>query len=399
MWNANLYGTIPYNPAKNDYTGLVQTMSNYDYYTPVSLTKVLLSILPEKRFNSVIDICCGSGNMLMAAYEKYPTTKIVGVDITHTPTNADLKNAEFHLLDGRDYAIQCSKAGKTFDLILSNPPFGYVRDEDKKFNKPNWEDKTYSGLRGNRYEYEMLLANLLMAHEGSYILLVLPSTFVIGRTAQKARCEISIDYSVCSVIELPGNTFGSTQINTFAIILKKEKNRKNPTKLFTVIHDNTWAIKKAGEMPLNMIKAGVWWPQYTNRSAHTAKMCRGTISSNQFKASGSKVLHCAAKKDGPWEPSIRYYDSQLLDRNVVLANQDDVLVNRIGKAAGFWCVNTHDSIPISDCIIVLRNPSPETIATLKASSQADGRLNVPIRGLSTPYISSEDVINLLHEEK
>lgn len=374
-------------------------MSNYDYYTPVSLTKVLLSLLPNMNINSIVDICCGSGNMLMAAHDKYPTAKLVGVDISHTPSALVLNEVEFHLLDGRDYAIQCSNTKKTFDLILSNPPFGAVRDEDKKFNHPNWEQKNSSGLKGSRYEYEMLLANMLMAHEGSYVLLVLPSTFVIGKTAQKARCGITNDYYVYAVIELPGNTFGPAKINTFALILKKEKKCNKPTYLFRVMHDDAWTIKKTGEMPLNMIKSGAWWPQLANHTAHTAKLCRGNISSNHFRVSGSKVLHCAAKKEGPWEPSIRYYDSQLVERNVVLANQNDVLVNRIGKAAGFWCIHAHDPIPVSDCIIIVRDPSPQTIAALEASSQADGRLNVPIRGLSTPYISSEDILNLLHEEK
>ena len=137
-------------------------MGNYDFFTPIALTKSLLSLLPPACIRSITDICCGQGNMLIAAGKKYPNAEIEGVDIKHTPTPDCIKHAVFHNSDGRDFAIQCFRQDKTFDLILLNPPFGYLGKNEQKLKCATLKAKTYHGLFISRYEYEMLQAALLL---------------------------------------------------------------------------------------------------------------------------------------------------------------------------------------------------------------------------------------------
>ena len=42
-------------------------MGNYKFYTPPEVAECLMTVLPEKKYKNVIDICCGSWNLLKAA--------------------------------------------------------------------------------------------------------------------------------------------------------------------------------------------------------------------------------------------------------------------------------------------------------------------------------------------
>ena len=370
----------------------------YKYYTPVSLAKVLLQLIPETKVSSIIDICCGSWNLLSAASEKYPNARITGVDIDRNAFAYRISGSEFLSDDGRDFALERLLGNETYDLILSNPPFGVLPKENRRFTKTVEPSKYYSGLIGCRYECEMVQANLLLAHNGSILMFILPNTFVFGETLRKARCQIASDFNVRSIIRLPHDTFGVGRINTFAIIMTKGYNEMlNPLQLYNATYiNNNWIIEKQGIIEYEQALDGIWWKNSGNSvQTQVHNLHRGTISSDVFTNVGSKILHCASKKSCKWKPSIRYYDAQKVSKEVLYAKQGDVIINRIGKGAGYWCVNMYGRIPVSDCIIVISDVSDAIIKMLKNSSDVSGRLNVPLRGVATPYITTHDIQNLL----
>lgn len=107
-------------------------MGNYIFYTPRDLAELLLQFVPrQKQIHSITDICCGSWNLLSAAKKRYPNAKIVGVDIDKTMVKNRLSNAEFVHSDGREYADSQVAQNHSFDLILSNPPFGALDKTEK----------------------------------------------------------------------------------------------------------------------------------------------------------------------------------------------------------------------------------------------------------------------------
>lgn len=75
-------------------------------------------------------------------------------------------------------------------------------------------------------------------------------------------------------------------------------------------------------------------------------------------------------------------------------NHGDIVINRIGRCAGYWSVYTGMQKLISDCLIVVKEPSDATIEALRNHSE-NGRLQIPLRGVSTPYITIDDVRSLL----
>lgn len=372
-------------------------MGNYDYYTPLELAKCLLDILPAIEINSIIDICCGSWNLLNAAKEKYPNTLVIGVDIDGDSQSHKLDDAQFYIEDGRDFAFTQNIRGQTYDLILSNPPFGYLHTEERKFHgKDANTNGYYTGLQKNRYECEMMQANLFLAHNGSILLFILPNTFVEGDSLQSARCQIARDYHICDIVKLPSNTFTKGRINTFAIIMKKGATPGVSTNLYEARIDCSWQLIKRGQVPYQEIASGIWWLTFeVNQSNETLTLYRGNISSTHFVDSGERVLHSSSKNDTAWKPSVRYYDSSIIEKEVRRAKIGDILVNRIGHSAGYWCQNLLPNVAVSDCIIVVENSFSGLLKRFETQSGPDNRLCIPLRGVATPYITAQDIKKII----
>lgn len=365
-------------------------MKKYIYYTPIDLARAILAIVPEIKMDSIIDICCGSWNLLQAGREKYPNAFITGVDIDKESEKHKIAKANFMVIDGREFAKQRYKEGKTYDLILSNPPFGSISDDERKYGLHEDLEHYYATLLNKRYECEMMQANMLLAHEGSILVFILPYTFVAGDSYQKARCQIAKDYSVFAIIDLPITTFERGKINTIAIILQKIRSNAL-TNVYEAINDDVWSFKKLRNIQSEEIKKGNWWYKKSTKKKNVANIIRGNISSCRFEDVGQEILHCAAKKNGKWLPSVRYYNETKSTKNAIKANKGDIIINRIGRDAGYWHINERDNVTISDCLLVLKSATKTMLEVLEKNSDNNGRLLVPLRGVTTSYITAEDV--------
>lgn len=374
-------------------------MKEYKYYTPVSLMRLILSLIPNEKVESIVDICCGSWNLLRAAYEKYPNAKIVGVDIDESVEKYKINNSNFEVCDGRDYSINSKKAKTTFDLILSNPPFGALKTEEQKFKKIIDGFPSFTGLQNKRYECELMQANFLLTHDSSILVFILPSTFILGTSLNKARCQIANEYCIQNIIELPADTFKSGKINTYAVIMKRGHINTSVTKLYSAVYTDTWSLFYRGQLSFSDISIGKWWLLCNEvYDCHNLIINRGKISSNCFSDVGRKVLHSSAKKRGKWAPSLRMFDPSKIDQaKIVYATIGDILINRIGHDAGYWCVNELDKVAISDCLIVIHKPTESIKKSLENMSDDTGRLNIPLRGVATRYITHQDVLRLIKE--
>ena len=141
-------------------------MSNYNYYTPVELATLLLTLVPQKAsIHNIIDICCGSWNLLAAAQKYYPDAEVTGVDIDPSANNYRIERALFICDDGRKFANRQEKMRNSYDLILSNPPFGRLKRENKRYKKTGNVFTT-----SKRYEAELFWANLKLMHDHSLLM-------------------------------------------------------------------------------------------------------------------------------------------------------------------------------------------------------------------------------------
>jgi len=367
-------------------------MKDYSYYTPVELACKILDLLPKVQYDEVIDICCGSWNLLKAAKELFGCKKIYGVDVDQKVENIKIDDAMFFLEDGRKFSLKTYKK-KKFDLVLSNPPFGRIDDENC-IMKAKMPQKKYAPLLKRRYENEMFLANMLLVKPGGVLVAIVPQTFVFGSSNIQARKVIAKDFYVSSIISLPQGTFKSKDICATAIVLERRKSVCD-TKYYTASYSGGWEINYIKSVDKNCILSGDWdgvEKRLEEKRMH--EIFRGNISSNCFSEKGKYfVYHCSSiYEDNQWKPLIKKSIQHADDRKQLKKN--DILINRIGKFAGYWRINNQNGFYASDCILVLRDIDGECLKKLQDKTTG-GRLNIPIRGVATKYVTKEDIEAIL----
>lgn len=368
-------------------------MGNYKFYTPSMLAEYLIDMLPQRKYKRIIDICCGSWNLLEAAKKRFGEAEYVGVDVDPTAKERCFKNAEFICEDGRKYAVN---EKKRYDLILSNPPFGHLSDEERFLN--NEEKSVICELNNKRYENEMLHANLLLAADNAVFLFILPSTFLEGETYLTIRKELCKKYTISSIIKLPIETFGNNKINTYALIMHNSGMQSRGAEFEKIIyHDSKWIVEKAGRINLNNMKNGEWVNCVYDVSEirNRLQVYRGNISSAQFSERGSKVFHNSSViENGIWKPSVRYCQDEKYLEKAKMVWPGDIIINRVGRFAKYWCISEECGF-VSDCLIVIReNQNSEIFNKLQKHSN-NNRLNIQTKGVSTKYITMRDVLSLL----
>lgn len=345
------------------------------FYTPPAIASFLIEQLQIEVPESAIDICCGSCNLLHAAKKKWKNIKVTGVDIIKKSTQSD--KVLYLQEDGRKYAMN---SNVKYSLVLANPPFDYI-----KFNEYDMLYKIHN-LKNitKRLEIEMLLANLFLLEENGALLIIMPNTFIESERNKKLRKWLAENYYLQKIIKLPSDTFGSKKIKTYALIIRKSRENINCTRYLILSNKNEeYKFTKKCFIPKNNIINGDWLPRrFSINLENKFDFRRGNISSQYFTSEGVAVLHTAKKKEN-WEPSIRYIED--IEDKFVIAKTGDIIVSRVGRSAGEWCLYSGEDIPISDCLYRIKDPHGIIGKKLEGN-----KFNRELRGVSTPYITMND---------
>lgn len=365
-------------------------MSDYKYYTPIELFDTLLDLVPIKSPRNIVDISCGSFNLLKAAKNKFPDAECVGVDIEDQ--NCSEKGITFIKDDGRTFAKRLNLQEKGFDLILCNPPFGHLCKEDRLFEEE--PDCTLN----SRYECEMMYANFLLSNPNSWLIVILPSTFIEGDKYRNYRISLMKHFELFALIKLPYNTFSKGDISSYVIILNRTNNKektKIPKYGTAELSNSVWNIQLANEENNNHIHKGIWKQfegiELVHEKIKINCIYRGSISSAYFSSTGNAILHCSSCfLEGQWTPS-NHYCNGIKPKQNKYVRKGDIIVNRIGKHAGYWAQYEGERKLISDCLIVIR--SDKCIKDFLLKHSINGRLQIPIKGVATKYVSIKDLLD------
>ena len=342
------------------------------FYTPPQIANLLVRKVNVPHPDTAIDICCGSCNLLRAAKKRWKNTTLFGVDIK--PHIASDLN--FMEMDGRQYAI---KHAKKYPLVLANPPFDFVKT-NREF--PLLYQGVFSSYSTKRLENEMLLANLLLLQENGTLVIILPSTFVEAESNTAIRSLIGKNYYVREIIKLPEDTFGASNINSYALIIKNSSPKKKTTNSSCVIFENEqFLFENKCTVPQKDIQAGRWYDRYSATN-EAFDIRRGNVSSQMFCDKGTAILH-TAKKSEQWKPSLRY--CAVSGENLVYAESGDIIISRIGKSAGQWGIYRGEKILISDCLYRIKDPTGKILNRLQGHEY-----DFPQKGVATRYITIND---------
>lgn len=373
-------------------------MKDYIYYTPPQIAQELLTLVPKRNYKTIVDICCGSWNLLNAAWEMFPNAKFTGVDVKKIPLPYHINNALFYCGDGRDFAINEWNRCSYYDLILSNPPFGYLEDGNRKFAHTKGTPIIPCLIKSHRYEGEMLQANLMLVEKGGMMVFILPSTLINGEKSKQIRCTLAKNYWIQALVELPLEAFGHQQISTYGVVIQ------NTTPDFGAVtehykmtlHNGCCAMHKMGTTHYTYILSGLWTGEkQPERKKKDVQSFRGNISSGQFTKTGETVLHCSSiMRNNQWYPSKRCCDDQSILSRCAKALPGDILVNRIGKRAGFWQLNREETY-ISDCLIAFRAQDKNALKKRFKEQSHNGQLNIAVKGVATRYVSASDILAII----
>ena len=267
--------------------------------TPNNLSKLIASIGQRTKPNTVIDICCGTGNILNYFSA---TQKLKGIDVNSGIIEAAKiinPNIEFVVADTLQFDFENSK----YDLVIGNLPFG-VRTLDKK---PLGIELMKKGLS-------------LLSKNGTAIFIVNDGLLTGQSTPEKSFREAIIsDFALDMVISLNiGVFYPFTSIKTSVIVVRNGKPNKNvfmaafddePDEIINNFQNHTGSFY----LPLSKLKNRFDRNYYLSvviieeklrgkevkKLSEIAQIIRGQVlKRDTFKGSGKYLVHKQKDKNG-----------------------------------------------------------------------------------------------------
>ena len=343
------------------------------YYTPLPVASQLMGLIKINDHSNVVDICCGSCNLLSVAKQKNKKINCTGVDIdpVETPDFRIIKD------DGRLFA---TNHANQFDYALANPPFG--NSGENSFAESLFIGD-YDGINSSRLEIEMLIANLLLLKEDGVLLIILPSTTIDGTSTINVRRTIAAKHHIHSIIDMPLNAFCPHRIKCSAIIIEKQKNvNRVATQLFSM--NSQYTLTKTGSIDHEDISDGNWSKTKT-KNKPSFLIHQGKIPSQLFSQTGEEVLH-SGKYAANWSPCVRFTEIPEQHTKMIYAETGDILISRIGASAGQKMIYSGPAKLISDCLLIIKNPTKE-----EAKNILKMDMRKLVKGLSTPYVTATNI--------
>lgn len=248
------------------------------YFTPRNIVKFIVDVLPINNDSKVLDTSCGSGGFLLYALDKvrqqaglyyeegtiehykywhdFASQKLFGIEINEQIARTAKMNMIIHddghtnviSNDGllRDNAIIDKTDNKgfeygTFDVIITNPPFGStIKQTEKAYlhqyslgnRDVDWLDTKNSGVKERDSQSTEILfveqdKNYLK--EDGYLAIVIPDGILTNSTLQYVRDNIEEWFRIVAVVSLPQDAFkaNGAGVKSSVIFLRKWKNEQS----------------------------------------------------------------------------------------------------------------------------------------------------------------------------
>ena len=224
-----------------------------EFYTPQQISDILSAIVTldsqepktgtKKRLESVMDMACGSGSLLLNVRKKVATAggtigKIFGQEKNITTYNLarmnmllhGVKDTEFEIFHGDtllnewDILRERNPAKKPlFDAIVANPPFSY-RWEPTDALADDVRFKSHGLAPKSAADFAFLLHGFHFLKDEGVMAIILPHGVLFrGGAEERIRTKLLKDGHIDTVIGLPANLFYSTGIPVCILVLKKCK--------------------------------------------------------------------------------------------------------------------------------------------------------------------------------
>lgn len=226
-----------------------------EFFTPSMVSKLVAKLVEPKENDRIYDPTCGSGGLLLKAYNEVETKKVAiyGQEKNSQTWALCKMNMFLHGIDdGHIYLGDTLSEPKTFEndslmkfqVVVANPPFsldkwdsGFLsavaNENGKKKEKMKAELDPYKRFDwgvppSSKGDYAFVLHMLNSLSNQGRMAVVLPHGVLFrGASEGKIRKEIIEHNLLDAVIGLPANLFYGTGIPACILVLKKERKEKD----------------------------------------------------------------------------------------------------------------------------------------------------------------------------
>ncbi|AUZ83798.1 N-6 DNA methylase [Methylophaga nitratireducenticrescens] len=331
------------------------------YYTEDIYGDVLVDSFSSFAPRIALDLGFGSGSLLNAAQRRWNELSLIGIDIDNKNVDranltSTIKAIEYNGFDPSLPEIIKDRFGE-IDLLVGNPPYfsrEFDQDAKKILNSIGMLECIPSKAKKIPAELIFIAQNLRLLSKTGELGLIVPAGLVSGEKWKLIREYLLTEYSVSRVIQLPTNSFKNTDAQTFILIIQQ---KSSDTKSITISHINspkhlTISLKEAFQRAdYTYYKSALKQNGPPEITANDFVLFRGNKSKNQLNAMGANFLHTTDIPSTPSQLSLRY--SPMTNNNN--SRPGDILIARVGRRClGKVLYVQKGSLPISDCIIVIR---------------------------------------------
>ncbi|MDR2692875.1 MAG: N-6 DNA methylase [Chitinispirillales bacterium] len=263
------------------------------FFTPQEIVRFVVKAIGVKKEYKILDTSCGSGGFLIHAlkavreeadryfdkdsskwynfWHDFATTRLFGIEIneqisrvakmnmiihddghTNVITNDGLKNSRSIETENRNLNFQDC----TFDLIMTNPPFGsavkadevgyYMEYElfEKNLGITELKSRIADDNNKNKWRASQNTEILFLERchkylrEGGYLAIVVPDGILTNSTSQYVRDWMTEKFRIIAVVSLPQHTFAHVGAGVKSSILFLKKHPEAVTKQLETILDD-----------------------------------------------------------------------------------------------------------------------------------------------------------------
>jgi type I restriction enzyme M protein len=293
-----------------------------EFYTPQQISNVLSAIVTldsqepktgaNKRLESVLDMACGSGSLLLNVRHRLKDAggtigKIFGQEKNITTYNLarmnmllhGVKDTEFEIFHGDtllndwDMMRELNPAKKPlFDAIVANPPFS-LRWEPTDALADDVRFKSHGLAPKSAADFAFLLHGFHFLKDEGVMAIILPHGVLFrGGAEERIRTKLLKDGHIDTVIGLPANLFYSTGIPVSILVLKKCK--KPDDVLFINAAEHFVKGKRQNQLtPEHIAKIIDTYQNRTEEPRYSRRVDMAEIQKNDFNLNISRYISTA----------------------------------------------------------------------------------------------------------
>ena len=329
------------------------------------MSDLLIANLSISKPNIALDIGFGNGDLLHAAKRRWNDISLVGIDVDekNVTTALNKRKIEAFNFDGFNPDLPpllLEKYGK-IDLLISNPPYfsaNFNQNINSILKCAGISDAISRKTSSIPTELVFLAQNLRLMNTGDEMGIILPAGLISGERWSHLRELLAESYVVKKVIQLPENSFKKTDAQTFILIISKRTGDNKPSNI---------SLLNAENEPNNNIEISredfirradfKYYESLNNNSLAEntrnikADVFRGNIS---YKVLSQRTSHFIHTTQIPKKPESINCLSKPIE-GLKHAQEGDIIVARVGRrCVGRVAKVTSGTLPISDCVIVIR---------------------------------------------